>query len=264
MNITIIGAGKMGEALARGILKAGLVRPEAMTLADVAADRLGVLGGELLVGTTTDNAVAVTGANLVVLAVKPALLAAVCREIGPACASGTVVLSIAAGITLATVREALGRDGLIPARAMPNTPCLVGAGAIGLCIDAPADVTARVCDVLAAVAIVEVVPEGLLDAVTGLSGSGPAYVALFIEALADGGVLMGLPRATALRLAAQTVYGTAKMLLETEQHPAEAKDSVASPGGTTIAGVAALERAGFRAAAIGAVEAATRRAKELR
>jgi pyrroline-5-carboxylate reductase len=148
---------------------------------------------------------------------------------------------------------------------MPNTPCLVGAGAIAVSFAHGASTEARqtVLELLGATGVVEEMPERLLDAVTGLSGSGPAYVAVFIEALADGGVLMGLPRAQAQELAIQTVLGTAQLIQATKQHPAQVKDAVSSPGGTTIAGVAALEDAGFRAAAIAAVKAATVRSREL-
>jgi len=175
------------------------------------------------------------------------------------------VLSIAAGITLRQLAAALARTDLILARAMPNTPCLVGAGAIGLSLaaGAPAEAAQTVCRLLSAVGLVESVLEAQLDAVTGLSGSGPAYIAVLIEALADGGVLAGLPRPQAERLAAQTVLGTARLILETGQHPAQVKDAVASPGGTTIAGVAALEAGGLRHALIAAVRAAAARAREL-
>jgi len=171
----------------------------------------------------------------------------------------------AAGVTLRQVRIALGRDDTPIARAMPNTPCLVGAGATGLTVEPnmPAEMRDMLIRLLASVGIVEEVPESLQDAVTGLSGSGPAYIAVLIEAMADGGVLMGLPRAQALRLAIQTVRGAAVLLQETGRHPAEVKDAVSSPGGTTIAGLAALEAAGFRHATITAIQAGAARAREL-
>jgi pyrroline-5-carboxylate reductase len=265
MKLTIIGAGKMGEALARGILAAGLVVPHDLTFADIAIARLQALAGEIGAQACTENTAAVADAALVVLAVKPKDLAAVCREIAPVLTPRTIILSIAAGVTLRQVAGALGREDLLLARAMPNTPCLVGAGAIGLSFAPGVTPAARetVSQLLAPTGLVEEMPEALLDAVTGLSGSGPAYVAVFIEALADGGVLMGLPRAQALQLATQTVLGTAKLLLETGLHPAQVKDAVSSPGGTTIAGVEMLEVAGFRAAAISAVKAATMRSRAL-
>lgn len=265
MRLTIIGAGNMGEALARGIVRAGLVAPGALTLADVAGERVAAVAGALGAASTTENTQAAAGADVVILAVKPALVAPVCRELAPVLPPGAAVLSIAAGVTLAQLHAALGRADLLLARAMPNTPCLVGAGAIGVCFDAavPAETRATLRGLLSAVGLVEEVPEAQLDAVTGLSGSGPAYIAVLIEALADGGVLMGLPRAQAQRLALQTVRGTAQLLQETGQHPAQVKDAVSSPGGTTIAALAALEAAGFRHAVMSAVKAAAARAREL-
>jgi pyrroline-5-carboxylate reductase len=264
MKLTIIGAGKMGEALTRGWLRAGLVTADDLTLCDVATAHLQRVAAALGARAAAGNAEAARGADLVVLAVKPKDVPAVCTEIGPALGAETAVLSIAAGVPLAKIATALGCEPAL-ARTMPNTPCLVGAGAFGLSFNdrAGAAVRQMVRDLLTPLGVVEEVPEALLDAVTGLSGSGTAYVALFIEALADGGVLAGLPRATALRLAAQTVYGAAKMILETGEHPAAVKDAVASPGGTTIAAIAALEAGGFRAAAINAVRVATERSKEL-
>ncbi len=265
MNVTIIGAGKMGEALARGILRAGLLLPTELTFADVATVQLQELADALGATAAMDNVEAVREATLVILAVKPNTIAQVCREIAPVLLSGAIVLSIAAGISLRQLAAVLERDDVILARAMPNTPCLVGAGAIGLSFteQAPAEARTTVAELLAPTGLVLSMTETQLDAVTGLSGSGPAFVALFIEALADGGVLMGLPRAQAAQLAAQTVFGTAKLILETGLHPAQVKDMVSSPGGTTIAGIAALEKAGFRAAAISAVKSATMRSQEL-
>ena len=265
MTLTIIGAGKMGEALARGILCAGLVTPANLTLADIDARRLQLLASELGIVTTTDNEVAVRDAEIVILAVKPKDILTVCRDLSAVFSARTIVVSIAAGTTLRQLAGALERDDLLLARAMPNTPCLVGAGAIGLSFSAGASAQHRqqVVQLLAATGTVAELPESLLDAVTGLSGSGPAYVAILIEALADGGVLMGLPRAEAQALAIQTVFGTAKLLADTGQHPAQVKDGVSSPAGTTIAGIAALEQAGFRAAIISAVQAASLRARAL-
>jgi pyrroline-5-carboxylate reductase len=265
MSIAIIGGGRMGEALAQGLVRAALVTADALAISDVVAERVASLSQTLGVRGTTDNRDAVQGADCVILAVKPAEIGPVCRHLAPVLAPGTLVVSIAAGIPLVQIAAALARTDLALARAMPNTPCLVRQGAIGVSFAAEVSAAdrARVRTLLSALGVVEEVSESLLDAVTGLSGSGPAYVALFIEALADGGVLAGLPRAQALRLAAETVRGTAALLLETGQHPAQLKDAVASPGGTTIAGLAALEAGGFRHAAIAAVTAATARAKAL-
>ena len=265
MNVTIIGAGKMGESLARGILNAGLVKPTELLFTDVATERVHALAGELGASTAPNNSAAVQHATLIILAVKPNIINTVCHEIAAAIPAGAIVLSIAAGITLTQLTKALKRDDIILARAMPNTPCLVGAGAIAVSFPdgTPAEARQTVASLLTPTGVVEEMPEYHLDAVTGLSGSGPAYVAVFIEALADGGVLMGLTRAQAQQLATQTVLGTAKLIMETQQHPAQVKDAVSSPGGTTIAGIVALEDAGFRAAAIAAVKAATMRSREL-
>jgi pyrroline-5-carboxylate reductase len=191
-------------------------------------------------------------------------MAAVLAEIKPVITPRHLVVSIAAGITLRQLGEGLGADRRI-IRVMPNTPCLVGAGASGYCLGsvATAEDGVLVERILTAVGRAYRLPENLLDAVTGLSSSGPAFVAVMIEALSDGGVRMGLPRDVATALAAQTVFGTAKMVLEAGLHPGVLKDMVASPGGTTIAGLHALERGGLRAALMDAVEAATRRAVEL-
>lgn len=265
MLITIIGAGKMGEALAHGMLQAGLLTPPEITFADVATQRLETLADELGIVRAASNVEAVRQAEVVILAVKPKDLKTVCREIAPAIPAQAIVLSIAAGITLGQLATALDRPDLVLARAMPNTPCLVGAGAIGLSFSEHVQRSTRetVVQLLSATGLVEEVPESLLNAVTGLSGSGPAYVAMFVEALADGGVLAGLPRQQAQQLALQTVLGTAKLLLDTAQHPGQVKDAVSSPAGTTIAGVAALEAGGFRATIIAAVKAAALRAQEL-
>lgn len=265
MATALLGAGKMGEALARGILGAGLLSPAELRLSDVITAQAQALAAELGAVAAPNNTAAVTGADLVILAVKPQIIAPVCREIAPTLAPGAIILSLAAGVTLRTVREALGRDDLLLARTMPNTPCLVGAGAFGLAFPAgtPEPARARVTRLLAATGLVEELPESMLDAVTGLSGSGTAYIAVLIEALADGGVQAGLPRAAAQRLAAQTVFGAAKLVMESGQHPAQVKDAVASPGGTTMAGLAALEAHGFRNALISAVRAASARSREL-
>lgn len=265
MKLTIIGAGKMGEALARGMLHAGLLVPQDLTLADVAGEQVQALATVLGAQAVTENAVAVNGASVVILAVKPSIVPIACQQIALALAPQTTVLSIAAGVTLRQVAVALQRDDVILARAMPNTPCLVGAGAIGLSLasQAPASARETLVRLLSSLGLVVEVPEALLDAVTALSGSGPAYIAILMEALADGGVLMGLPRATAEQLAAQTVMGTARLVQETGQHPAQVKDAVSSPGGTTIAGIAALEEQGFRNAIISAVRAAAMRARAL-
>lgn len=198
------------------------------------------------------------------VAVKPQYVASVLAEVRPVLAPTTVVVSIAAGVTLDTLLACAG-DGARVVRVMPNTPCLVGESAAAMCLGgaADADDAAAVRALFSAVGVVHTVDERLLSAVTGLSGSGPAYIFLMIEALADGGVRAGLPRDVAQALAAQTTLGAARMVLETGKHPGALKDMVTSPAGTTIAGVHELERAGARAAFINAVVAATARADEL-
>ncbi len=265
MKLVLHGAGRMGEALARGVLRAGLLDAVDLTLVDVVTERAHALAAELGAVAAPDNRTAVTEASIVVIAVKPYDLPSLCAEIADALPAGCAVLSIAAGVTLNRIARLLHRNDLILARAMPNTPCLVGAGATGLSFagEPPTEIRRTLHGLLSAVGLVEEVPEQQLNAVTGLSGSGPAYIAVLIEALADGGVQMGLPRAQAERLAMQTVRGTAQLLQETGQHPAQVKDAVSSPGGTTIAGLAALESEKFRYALIAAVRAATMRAHEL-
>lgn len=265
MQMTIIGAGKMGEALARGIISAGLLSANEMIFSDKAIDATRKLAKSLQMQATDDNLLAVRDSEIVVLAVKPAVITEVCKDIAEELAAGCTVLSIAAGVTLAELSRVINRDDICLARAMPNTPCLVGQGAIGLSFlaEIPSAQQDRLQQLLSATGLVITVPEGLLNAVTGLSGSGPAYVAIFIEALADGGVLMGLPREQAMLLALQTVLGTAALIQQTGMHPGEVKDAVTSPGGTTIAAVQTLEEYHFRAAAIAAVQTATERASQM-
>jgi pyrroline-5-carboxylate reductase len=262
-RIGFVGAGRMAAALARGWLAAGLAAPDRLAASDPAATARDAFLADTGVRAGGDNAAVLAASDLVLLAVKPQTMAAVLAEVRPLLRERHLVVSIAAGTTLHQLRQGLGDCRLV--RVMPNTPCLVGASASGYApaATATADDVALVDRLLNAVGRAFRLPEHLLDAVTGLSGSGPAFVAVVIEALADGGVRVGLPRDVAQALAAQTVLGTAKMVLEAGLHPAVLKDMVASPGGTTIAGLHALERAGLRAALVDAVEAATRRATEL-
>ena len=214
--------------------------------------------------TTTDNASAAAGADVVVLAVKPQAMVRILDQVAPAIDHTKLVISIAAGVPIAALERKLGRGARI-VRAMPNTPALVGEGATAIsggehATEADLAEAARLFE---AVGKVVVVDEPLLDAVTGLSGSGPAYIFLVIEALSDAGVKVGLPRYSAQALAAQTVLGAARLLLETGLHPGLLKDQVTSPGGTAIAGLHTLEAGGLRTTLIDAVEAATKRAREL-
>jgi pyrroline-5-carboxylate reductase len=263
-HLVLIGGGNMGEAILKGLLAAGLVGPPQLTVTDVIEARLAYLRDTYGVRTTTDNAKAVAAGDVVILAVKPQDIVAAIRGFAAAVRDDTLVISIAAGVPTGTIEEAFAKPVRV-VRVMPNTPALVLAGAAALCAGrhaAPGDLelARTLFDALGKTVLVS---ESLMDAVTGLSASGPAYVFVLIEALADGGVKVGLSREVALTLAAQTVYGAAKLLLETGVHPGELKDRVASPGGTTIAGLQALEEHAFRAALMAAVERATQRSREL-
>lgn len=263
-KIAILGTGNMGEALAKGLLRAGKIPPESLVCTDARAERREDVAKRYGVQVTGDNRAATAQADLVVLAVKPQMMDVLLDEIAPAVDARKLVISIAAGVPIAAIAHKLGA-GVRIVRTMPNTPALVGAGATALA-RGPHATDADLEQALAlfeAVGVAVVVEEHHLDAVTGLSGSGPAFVFMAIEALADGGVKVGLARPVAMALAAQAVMGAAKLVLETGEHPGRLKDQVTSPGGTSIAGVHALEQHGFRAALIAAVEAATRRSKEL-
>ncbi|MBI2298395.1 MAG: pyrroline-5-carboxylate reductase [Armatimonadetes bacterium] len=268
-TVAVLGVGAMGSALVRGWVAAGVAEPQRIVVYDLAPERVAVLCNELGVRAAAGSAAAVLEADVVLLAVKPPDVGAALREaFGPRLAKSRdggppLLLSIAAGVPLAALESGLGQTPVI--RVMPNTPAQVHAGASAFARGHHAkDEHAAVArTLLGAVGTVHEVKESLLNAVTGLSGSGPAYLYVAIEALADGGVRCGLPRDVAQALAAQTVLGAAKMVLDTGEHPARLKDLVASPGGTTIAGLASLESSGFRAALIEAVTAATRRADEL-
>jgi pyrroline-5-carboxylate reductase len=259
-----IGAGKMATALARGMIRAGVASADALIASDPLPAARAALAAETGAETADSNARVVAQSNALILAVKPQSMAAVLQEIRPLVTPGHLVISIAAGVPLAAIGEVLGHDRRL-ARVMPNTPALIGDGASGYCLSAGAskDDEALVRACTEAVGRAFRVPESLLDAVTGLSGSGPAFVYVIIEALSDGGVRVGLPRDVATALAAQTVLGAARMVLETNLHTGVLKDQVTSPGGTTIAGLHALERGALRATLIDAVEAATRRSAEL-
>ena len=265
-TLAVLGAGMMGGALARGLVRAGAMPAAQIALYDAvpaAAARLAAdLGPEARVAASAPEAAA--GADILLLAVKPHVIPSLLDSLSPTLQPTQLVLSIAAGVTLAKM-EALTPDGIPVIRVMPNTPALVGQGATALSRGRHAtdEHLELARSLFSAVGEVVVVEERLMDAVTGLSGSGPAYVYLIIEALADGGVKAGLPRDTARRLAAQTVLGAAQMVLTSGEHPAQLKDNVTTPGGTTIAALAVLERAGVRSALIDAVEASANRSKEL-
>ncbi|QDU55420.1 pyrroline-5-carboxylate reductase [Aeoliella mucimassa] len=259
-----IGAGRMASALAGGLVDAGLAAASEIAASDPNAEVRQAFA-ERLPGAHLhgDNAAVSRHASMLILAVKPQVMGAVLGNL-PLGESAPLVVSIAAGVPIAKLEAGLA-EGTHVVRVMPNTPALIGRGASGFSggTHATADDLASVLQLLEAVGIAFEVPESLLDAVTGLSGSGPAFVYTMIEALSDGGVLAGLPRAVAHQLAAQTVSGAAAMVLETGEHPALLREAVASPGGTTIAGLAALEQGSLRSTVIGAVKAAAERSQQL-
>lgn len=262
-RIGFIGAGQMAEALARGFINKNIIKASNIYATDIMQVRKEVFASFGANAAETNSEV-VANSDVVFIAVKPQYVSLVLKEVRPVLTPKTVIVSIAAGVTLATLKEAAGEDSRV-IRVMPNTPCLVGETASAMCLggkadDGDADVVKQLFD---AVGTIYKVEEKLLSAVTGLSGSGPAYIFVMIEALSDGGVKAGLPRDIATQLAAQTVLGSAKMVLETGKHPGVLKDMVTSPAGTTIAGVHELEKAGVRNAFINAVTGAAARADEL-
>ena len=265
--IGFLGGGAMGEALAAGVLAAGVPAAQ-LRAADPDPARCKQLEQGLGIEASADNASVVAASDLVVLAVKPGLVGPALAALGGAAASALsrpLWVSIAAGVPLAAIGQALPRGARV-VRAMPNTPALVRSGATAFVAGEAcgADDRALARALFEGVGMAWEAPaEALLDAVTGLSGSGPAYVFVFLEALSDAGVRMGLPHDAASALAVQTVLGSARLAQQTGRHPAALKDQVTSPGGTTIAGLERLEACGFRAAIHEAVAAATRRSKEL-
>lgn len=262
-RVGLIGCGNMGRALVAGLLAAGRYTTAQLMASDADEARRKALADELGIEVTADNAAVVAACQQLVLAVKPQQLAAVLTPLQSRLGAHHLLISMAAGVSIETIEKLAGGARVV--RVMPNLPAVIRAGATALASGSAAtqvDVE-LVRSLFDAVGSTVVVAESQMDAVTGLSGSGPAYVMLVIEGLADGGVQMGLPRETALMLAAQTVYGAAKLLIERGEHPGRLKDQVASPGGTTIAGIGALEQSGLRHAMMDAVKAATTRSVEL-
>jgi len=264
LTIGFLGAGKMATALARGFVRAGLVAPGQVAASDPSAAARAAFAKEVGAKVTASNAEVVKSAAVLVLAVKPDQVGGVVGEIRELLTEKHCVISIAAGVPLAKLEAGLGAGARL-IRVMPNTPALVGASATAFALGK----SARPADgelaqkLFSAVGVAFQVKEALLDAVTGLSGSGPAYAYLFIEGLSDGGVAAGLPRDIATRLAAQTVLGSARMVLETGLHPGVLKDMVTSPGGTTIEGLHELEKGKMRGTLISAVRAAAEKSKKL-
>ena len=263
IKIGLIGAGKMATALAKGLVNSGFTSSTDILASDRFEGSRTLFEQQTGGRTTDDNLAVLKHAETVILAVKPQVLPEVLAELSETATAEHLFVSIAAGVTLETLQTAI--PGSRHVRVMPNTPALVGAGASGFTLgeNATVDDAALVEQMLSTVGIAVQVSENLLDVVTGLSGSGPAYVFEMIEALSDGAVLMGLPRATATQLAAQTLLGAAKMVLETGEHPGVLKDAVTSPGGTTIAGLHQLETGGLRGILMNAVQAATEKSKQL-
>ena len=264
MKIGFLGAGKMATALAKGFVRAEMVFPREIIAADPFDTARKHFTNETGAKTSVANLEVAQAATVLILATKPDQVAAALAEISAAFTKKHLLISIAAGVTLAKLENNLPAGARV-IRVMPNTPALVGVGASAFALgkNATAADGELAKKLLSAVGIAMQVKENLLDAVTGLSGSGPAYVYQFIEALSDGGVAAGLPRDIATKLAAQTVLGGAKMVLETGQHPGALKDQVTSPGGTTIEGLHELEKGKLRATVISAVRAATEKSKKL-
>lgn len=263
-KIGMLGAGNMAGALIRGMLASQRVGVDQIAASDVRKERLDELEQEYGIATYADNRELAAWANVVVLAVKPQVVDRVLDTLGNVFQPGTLLVSIAAGVPIKALEARLPSSVRV-VRAMPNTAAIALAGATGIApgsraTDKDLELTKALFDATGRSVVLD---ETLIDAVTGLSGSGPAYIMLIIEALADGGVKVGLHRDTALLLAAQTVYGSAKLLLDTNEHPGRLKDMVTSPGGTAIAGLHTLESGGLRRTLIDAVDTATRRAQEL-
>ena len=264
LRFAFLGGGNMAEALIKGLLTGLAVNPRHVVATDVIRERCDYLREAYGICTSDDSPQAVRDSQVIFLAVKPQTVPALLEAVSPEVNRDKLIVSIAAGIPLSTLQQALADDSRI-VRVMPNTPALVLAGAAGISPSAaatPADI-ALVERIFSVVGRATVVSDGMMDTVTGLSGSGPAFVFALIEGLSDGGVLMGLDRPTATMLAAQTVLGAAKMVLETGKHPGELKDMVTSPAGTTIAGMQALEDGGLRGLMMAAVRRATERSQEL-
>ncbi len=263
-RLGFLGAGNMSGALIKGLLHGGVLPPERILASDVKAERLDQLRASHAIHTTTDNHALIRDCDVVVVAVKPQVIDRVLTEVGQDVRRDQLIVSVAAGVPIEALEARLPKESRV-VRAMPNTPATVQAGATAIAggTHAQHDDLRIARELFEAVGRVVVLDEALLDAVTGLSGSGPAYVMVIIEALADGGVKVGLHRDTALLLAAQTVFGSAKLLLETGEHPGRLKDMVTSPGGTAIAGLHTLESGALRKTLIDAVEVATKRAAQL-
>ncbi|NTW05398.1 MAG: pyrroline-5-carboxylate reductase [Peptococcaceae bacterium] len=264
LKVGFIGGGAMAGALLTGLVNSEKVSPVNLYVSDVNQERLDFLRDSLKVNTLTDNREIVSLSDVVIFALKPGVVFSVIKGIEQEITAEKTMISIVAGVSCASLEAVLGVNASV-VRVMPNTPALVGAGAsaISLGLRASGRDADRALAIFNAVGSAVQVPETMMDAVTGLSGSGPAYMFVILEALADAGVRMGLPRDIASVLSAQTMLGSAKMMLESGQHPGQLKDMVTTPGGTTIQGLFELENAALRASLMKAVEAATKKSGEL-
>ena len=264
-KLGFIGAGNMATAMMSGIVSGGIFSSEEIMMSDVSAERLAFIKGKYGVDTTSDNMEVAKNCGTLILSVKPQYYTQVITEIAPYVSKEQIIVTIAPGQTLASLAGRFGSDSLKIIRTMPNTPAMVGAGITA--VTPNSNVTSEeleyVRKILGGFGISEVISENLMDAVVSVSGSSPAYVFMFIEAMADAAVADGMPRAQAYRFAAQAVMGSAKMVLETGKHPAELKDMVCSPAGTTIEAVRVLEEKGMRSAVIEAMKACTERSRSL-
>ena len=263
MKLGFIGCGNMAQAMITGIIGQNVVPAEEIIAADPASDKIEEVKEKLQINITTDNCEAAK-ADIVVLSVKPQMYKDVIHEIRDYITKSQLVVTIAAGVAMAQSVRQFGKEVKI-VRVMPNTPALVGEGMAGICRNeyTTSEDMEKVCRIFRSFGKVEIVTESLMDAVVGVSGSSPAYVYMFIEALADAAVMQGIPRDKAYTFAAQSVYGSAKMVLETGKHPGELKDAVCSPAGTTIEAVRVLEEKGMRSAVIEATIAASEKSKEM-
>ena len=264
LKFGFIGCGNMGSAMLRGICRSNLTAPENILVSDKNHNMLSALSEELGIGAAKDNIEAARFADYLFLAVKPNIIPDVIKEIKSSVKDSEVIVSIAAGVSISRIEELFSKTIRL-VRVMPNTPALVGEGMSALSLNS--EVSDEESEVLKSVfssfGKCEIVPESLMDAVVGVSGSSPAYVYMFIEAMADAAVLDGMPRQAAYKFAAQSVLGAAKMVLESGKHPGELKDAVCSPGGTTIKAVSVLEEKGLRSAVISAQTACSEVSRQM-
>ena len=263
--IGFIGSGNMGSAMIGGMLKNGVAAKENVYVGDLSEASLKKVNEEFGVNVTTDNTVVASKADILILSVKPHIYPIVINGIKDVIKDDVVVVAIAAGQAIGTVKDLFGRDDLKVVRVMPNTPALVGAGMAALAPskDVAKEETEEILQIFNSFGEAEIVTESLMDAVTSVSGSSPAYVYMIIEAMADAAVVEGMPRVQAYKFAAQAVLGSAKMVLETGKHPGELKDMVCSPGGTTIAAVAKLEETGLRSSIMAGMKACADKSREM-